>query len=127
MCKPNSGAGGAETPNSESGIDTDVEARRIADELVKLHKAGAIKAVRAAFYANPGAHNGFTVSPAGKPYMPAAQRLNPQRGQAEFSGEAKRHRLLCRASCLEGRADQDSRLATKTGSRADGEANWGPS
>ena len=43
VCRPNSGAGGAETPNSESGIDTDVEARRIADELVKLHKAGAIK------------------------------------------------------------------------------------
>jgi hypothetical protein len=43
VCRPNSGAGGAETPNSESGIDTDAEARRIAGELVKLHKAGAIK------------------------------------------------------------------------------------
>jgi hypothetical protein len=38
---------------SESGIDTDVEARRIADELVKLHKAGAIKSEQdASFYAN---------------------------------------------------------------------------
>jgi hypothetical protein len=38
---------------SESGIDTDVEARRIADELVKLHKAGAIKNEQdASFYAN---------------------------------------------------------------------------
>ena len=38
---------------SESGIDTDVEARRIADELVKLHEAGAIKSEQdASFYAN---------------------------------------------------------------------------
>ena len=35
VCRPNSGAGGAETPNSESGIDADAETRRIAAELVK--------------------------------------------------------------------------------------------
>jgi hypothetical protein len=53
VCRPNSGAGGAETPNNESGIDTELEARRIADEVVKLHKAGAIKNEQdASFYAN---------------------------------------------------------------------------
>jgi hypothetical protein len=41
--RPNSGAGG------ESAIDTDVEARRIAGELVKLHKAGAIKSEQERF------------------------------------------------------------------------------
>jgi hypothetical protein len=81
VCRPNSGAGGAETPNSESGIDTDAEARRIAAELVRLHEAGVIKSEEdASFYANlvhrfgasftacvgphvpkQGAPNGFTV------------------------------------------------------------------
>jgi hypothetical protein len=86
---------------SESGIDTDVEARRIADELVKLHKAGAVKSEqKASFYANlvhrfgasfavhvgphvpkQGAPNGFTVPEPGKPYVPtAAQRVKVPRG-----------------------------------------------
>ena len=43
VCRPSWNAGGAERSKGESCIDTDVEARRIADELVKLHKAGAIK------------------------------------------------------------------------------------
>jgi hypothetical protein len=52
-CRPSWDAGGAERPSEESGIDTDVEARRIADELVKLHEAGAIKSEQdASFYAN---------------------------------------------------------------------------
>ena len=52
-CRPTRDAGGAERPNGESGIDRDVEARRIAHELVKLHEAGAIKSEQdASFYAN---------------------------------------------------------------------------
>ena len=52
-CRPTRDAGGAERPSEESGIDTDVEARRIAYELVKLHEAGAIKSEQdASFYAN---------------------------------------------------------------------------
>jgi hypothetical protein len=53
VCRPSWDAGGAERPNGESGIDTDVEARRIAEELVKLHESGAIKSEQdASFYAN---------------------------------------------------------------------------
>ena len=53
VCRPSSDARGTERPNGESGIDTEVEARRIADELVKLHEAGAIKSEQdASFYAN---------------------------------------------------------------------------
>ena len=49
-CRRNSGAGGAEMPNGE--CDKDAEARSIAAELVRLHKAGAIKnEPDASFYA----------------------------------------------------------------------------
>ena len=87
VCRPSWDAGGAERPSEESGIDTDVEARRIADELVKLHEAGAIKSEQdASFYANlvhrfgasftahvgphvskQGAANGLAVPEPGKP------------------------------------------------------------
>ena len=109
MCRPNSGAGGGNA-NSESAIDTDVEARRIAGELVKLQKAGAIKNEQdASFYANlirrfgasftvrpgpvaanSGVPNGRTVPEPGKPYTPtAARRVKVPRGlsrkqEAEF-------------------------------------------
>ena len=88
----------------------DVEARRIARELVRLHKAGAIKSEQdASFYARlirdfgasftvrtgpvapkPGAPNGSTVPESGKPYVPTeAQRVKVPRGlsrrqEAEF-------------------------------------------
>ena len=53
VCRPSWNTGGAERPNEESGIDPNVEARRIADELVKLHESGAIKSEQdASFYAN---------------------------------------------------------------------------
>ena len=52
--RSNSGAEEAETPKGEpAGSDIDTEPRRIADELVKLHEAGAIKSDQdASFYAN---------------------------------------------------------------------------
>ncbi len=99
-CTPSWDGGGAERPNGESGIDTDVEARRIADELVKLHEAGAIKSEQdASFYANlvhlfgasfsahvvpqvskQGAPNGLTVPEPGNPHAPtAAQRVKVPR------------------------------------------------
>jgi hypothetical protein len=43
VCRPSWAAGGVERPKGESGIDTELEARRTANELVKLHEAGAIK------------------------------------------------------------------------------------
>ena len=51
MCRPNSGAEEAETRSGESDVNADAD--RIAAELVKLHKAGAIKSEQdASFYAN---------------------------------------------------------------------------
>ena len=52
--RSNSGAEEAETPKGEpAGSDIDTEPRRIADELIKLHEAGAIKSEQdASFYAN---------------------------------------------------------------------------
>ena len=50
-CRPHSGVEEAETPNGE--CDKDAEARRVATELVRLHKAGAIKSEQdASSYAN---------------------------------------------------------------------------
>ena len=75
-CRPSRDAGGAERPSEDSGTDTDVEARRIVDELVKLHEAGAIKSEQdASFYANLvhlfgasfSAHVGPQVSKQGAP------------------------------------------------------------
>ena len=114
-CRPNSGAGG------ESAIDPDVEAGRIAGELVKLHKAGAIKSEQdASFYANlirrfgtsftvrlgpvaanPRVPNGRTVPEPGKPYTPtAAQRVKVPRGlsrkqEAEFLARDLEEALAC--------------------------------
>ena len=105
--RPNSEA---ETSNGNSAIDPGVEARRIVGQLVKLHKAGAIKSKQdASFHANlirrfgasftvrpwpvaayPGVPNGRTVPEPGKPSTPtAAQTVKVPRGlsrrqEAEF-------------------------------------------
>ena len=96
------------------------EAHRIANELVKLHKAGAIKGDQdASFHANlvlfgasftvrvgpyapkPGAPNGFTVPEPGKPYTPTeAQRVKVPRGlsrkqEAEFLARDLEEALAC--------------------------------
>ena len=133
VCRPSSGAGGAETPNGESAIDTDAEARRIAGESVKLHKAGAIKSEQdASFYANlvrlfgasftasvgpyahkPGAPNGFTVPEPGKPYTPtAAQRVEIPRGlsrkqEAEFLARDLEEALAYEPTPEETRRERD--------------------
>jgi hypothetical protein len=113
VCRPSSGAGDAEAPNGEFGSDMDAEAHRIAAELVRLHKAGAIKSEQdLSFYAHlirdfGAAYIGKIMPVAaereksegnppvgvyvpGKPYTPtAAQRVKVPRGlsrkkEAEF-------------------------------------------
>ena len=65
MCRPNSGAGGAEMPNSKFGIDTDAETRRIDTELVKstAHGHSGLPAGRSAYALQPGMVNKLLTIP----------------------------------------------------------------